>query len=130
MLSKELENQLNRSIERARKERHEFVSLEHILLALLDDPGIQRIVLACEGNVQKLKSDLERFLDEHCPRYSVLQADGTNTLIPTNNLEEQWRPEFTLACHRLLQRAVIQVQSAGRDLVECQHVLVALFEEK
>ena len=134
MLSSSLERYLNLAASFAKEHRHEFVSLEHILLTLTRDEEVVNIIKACAGDVGALIKDLEGFLDQHCPRIRFQKADGdedgsgeTGT-VPQDL--EHWKPEFTLACHRLLQRAVIQVQSSGKDLVTPANVLVALFNEK
>lgn len=128
MLSSNLEKHLNMAATFAKEHRHEFVSLEHILLALIKDQEVIDIVKACGGDVGTLGKDLETFLDQHCPRVRFQKAEGDDSYGESGY--ESWKPEFTLACHRLLQRAVIQVQSAGKDLVTTGNVLVALFNEK
>lgn len=129
MLSSNLEKHLNMAATFAKEHRHEFVSLEHILLALAKDQEVIEIVKACGGDIAALSRDLETFLDQHCPRVRFQKAEGDDSMIEASGYES-WKPEFTLACHRLLQRAVIQVQSAGKDLVTTGNVLVALFNEK
>lgn len=129
MLSSNLEKHLNMAATFAKDNRHEFVSLEHILLALAKDREVIDILKATGCDVQELTKDLEGFLDQHCPRVRFQKAEGDDSsagALPYEN----WKPEFTLACHRLLQRAVIQVQSAGRDTVTTGNVLVAIFNEK
>jgi len=126
VLSSNLEKHLNMAATFAKEHRHEFVSLEHVLLALLRDPEVIEILKACGGDIAALTRDLETFLDQHCPRVRYQKAEGDDS----DGALDNWKPEFTLACHRLLQRAVIQVQSAGKDLVTTGNVLVALFNEK
>ncbi len=129
MLSSNLEKHLNMAATFAKDNRHEFVSLEHILLALVKDREVIDILKATGCDVQELTKDLEQFLDQHCPRVRFQKAEGDDS--SANGAPyENWKPEFTLACHRLLQRAVIQVQSAGRDTVTTGNVLVAIFNEK
>ena len=128
MLSSNLEKHLNMAATFAKEHRHEFVSLEHVLLALLRDPEVIDILKSCGGDVAALSRDLEAFLDQHCPRVRFQKAEGDD--LGDSAAYDNWKPEFTLACHRLLQRAVIQVQSAGKDLVTTGNVLVALFNEK
>ena len=130
MLSSNLEKHLNMAATFAKEHRHEFVSLEHVLLALMKDAEVIDIVKACGGDVGALSKELEQFLDAHCPRVRYQRAEGDDTSFSESNSLDSWKPEFTLACHRLLQRAVIQVQSAGKDLVTTGNVLVALFNEK
>jgi ATP-dependent Clp protease ATP-binding subunit ClpA len=128
VLSSNLEKHLNMAATFAKDHQHEFVSLEHILLALTKDQEIADIIKAVGGDVTGLSRELESFLDQHCPRARFPRAEGSDQ--PALVAYENWKPEFTLACHRLLQRAVIQVQSAGKDLVTTGNALVALFNEK
>jgi ATP-dependent Clp protease ATP-binding subunit ClpA len=131
VLSSNLEKHLNMAATFAKESRHEFVSLEHILLALIKDQEVMDILKACGGDVAGLARDLETFLDQHCPRVKFQQrAEGDDSTYQASGAIDAWKPEFTLACHRLLQRAVIQVQSAGKDLVTTGNVLVAMFNEK
>lgn len=120
MLDPKLERILNQLLESARNKRYEFISLEHVLLALTSkDEETQEILEACGADLKQLKSKLEEFVKAHCPQVSeeFLQADP------------EWRPELTMAFHRLLQRAAIQVQSAGKKMVKSGNLLVALFHE-
>lgn len=128
MLSASLERLLNSAVRLAREARHEFVSLEHILLAFSKDDEVVEILQAVGCDVSLLREELETFLENHAPRLRLLKAQGA-TDIENTNVPVGWKPEFTLACHRLLQRAVIQVQSAGRDQVHPGNVLIALFNE-
>jgi ATP-dependent Clp protease ATP-binding subunit ClpA len=120
MLDPKLEQLLNQVLESARTRKYEFVSLEHVLLALAskDDEAMQ-ILVACGANLTELCKKLEEFLSKNCPRVAdeVWQSDP------------DWRPELTMAFHRLLQRAAIQVQSAGKKTVTSGNLLVALFGE-
>lgn len=120
MLDPKLERILNQLLESARLGRYEFISLEHVLLALITkDDETKEILQACGADLKLLKKKLEDFLKEHCPKVSeeILNADP------------EWRPELTMAFHRLLQRAAIQVQSAGKKMVVSGNLLVALFHE-
>lgn len=128
MLSASLERLLNSAVRLARDSRHEFVSLEHILLAFAQDDEVTEVLRAVGCDVSTLKRELEAFLENHAPRIRLLKAQGTSEA-ESNSVPVGWKPEFTLACHRLLQRAVIQVQSAGREQVLPGNVLIALFNE-
>lgn len=132
MLSSGLEKHLNLAAQHAKEHRHEFVSLEHILLALTKDTEVIDILKACGADIPALVRELESFLEKHCPRVKLQKAEGDDIYGSESESTEidTWKPEFTLACHRLLQRAVIQVQSAGKDLVTTGNVLVALYNEK
>ncbi|MBX3022024.1 MAG: ATP-dependent Clp protease ATP-binding subunit ClpA [Bdellovibrionales bacterium] len=120
MLDPKLERILNQLLESARQNRYEFVSLEHVLLALASkDEETKEILEACGADLKLLKKKLEDFLKAHCPQVSEEFVAG----------DPEWRPELTMAFHRLLQRAAIQVQSAGKKMVKSGNLLVALFHE-
>lgn len=116
MLSHEVEHVLNKSLERAQNNSWEFVSLEIVLANLLEAPIIQKILKSLEVDLAKLQQNLDSFLQNHQPKI-------------INKRKKDWRPEFTIAVHRLLQRAVIQVQSSGKNIVKLEHLLIAFFEE-
>jgi ATP-dependent Clp protease ATP-binding subunit ClpA len=115
MLSSELEFCLNEAFRRAREQRHEFMTVEHLLLALLDVPAAIDILKACNVNLTTLRRELSEFIDETTPRL----GDGD---------EQDVQP--TLGFQRVLQRAVFHVQSSGRKEVTASNVLVAIFGEK
>ena len=115
MLSKELEVCLNEAFSGARQRRHEFITVEHLLLALLETPRVMEILRACGANVDELRRELQVFLDENTPR---LPEGVTDDVQPT------------LGFQRVLQRAVFHVQSSGKKEVSATTVLVAVFGEK
>jgi ATP-dependent Clp protease ATP-binding subunit ClpA len=115
MLSSELEFCLNEAFQRARDSRHEFMTVEHLLLALLDIPKIHEILKACEGNIPELRRQLTEFIDEQTP---LLPEEADTEVQPT------------LGFQRVLQRAVFHVQSSGKKEVTSANVLVAIFSEK
>jgi len=115
MLSSELEFCLNEAFQSARERRHEFMTVEHLLLALLDIPKVYEILKACNSNVGELRRQLTEFIDEATP------------LMP---LEEEGEVQPTLGLQRVLQRAVFHVQSSGKKEVTGSNVLVAIFSEK
>ncbi len=115
MLSSELEFCLNEAFQRAREQRHEFMTVEHLLLALLDIPKVHEILKACEGNIPDLRRQLTDFIDEQTP---LLRLDDDSDVQPT------------LGFQRVLQRAVFHVQSSGKKEVTGTNVLVAIFSEK
>ena len=115
MLNKELENALNQAFKRARDLQHEFMTVEHLLLALLDNPSAAEILKACGANLTELRQDLVTFLDETTP------------LLPPDD-ERETQP--TLGFQRVLQRAVFHVQSSGKREVSGANVLVAIFSEQ
>lgn len=116
MLSKELESTLNLAFRSAREKRHEFMTVEHLLLALLDNSAAVQVLLACHANLDQLRLDLVLFIDETTP------------LISTNEPHRETQP--TLGFQRVLQRAVFHVQSAGRQEVSGANVLAAIFSEQ
>jgi ATP-dependent Clp protease ATP-binding subunit ClpA len=115
MLSSELEFCLNEAFQNARKQRHEFMTVEHLLLALLDIPKVYEILKACDSDVAQLRRQLTEFIDEATP----LMAPG-----------EEGEVQPTLGFQRVLQRAVFHVQSSGKKEVTGSNVLVAVFSEK
>ena len=115
MLSSELEFCLNEAFQRARDRRHEFMTVEHLLLALLDIPKVHEILKACNANVPELRRQLAECVDEQTP------------LLP-DDVETDVQP--TLGFQRVLQRAVFHVQSSGKKEVTGSNVLVAIFSEK
>ncbi|HAG90689.1 MAG TPA: ATP-dependent Clp protease ATP-binding subunit ClpA [Bdellovibrionales bacterium] len=120
MLEPRLERILTETVEEAMKNRHEYVSLEHILLGLVQkDPSSQEILTNCGVDLQQLEKDLTDFLEEHFPKVTQDFLDE----------DPSWRPELTMAFHRLLQRAAIQVQSAGKRVVQSSNLIIAFFAE-
>ena len=115
MLDKELEQTLNQAFREARGNNHEFMTVEHLLLALLDNDVSREILLACGADITALKIELDTFLEETVP------------LLPPND-ERDTQP--TLGFQRVLQRAVFHVQSSGKQEVSAANVLVALFSEQ
>ncbi|MBJ88471.1 MAG: ATP-dependent Clp protease ATP-binding subunit ClpA [Woeseia sp.] len=115
MLSNELEFCLNEAFQNARDRRHEFMTVEHLLLALLDTPRVNEILKACDSDTVKLRAQLSDFINEATP------------LMP---VEDQTDVQPTLGFQRVLQRAVYHVQSSGKKEVTGVNVLVAIFSEK
>ena len=114
MLSSELEFCLNEAFQRARDRRHEFMTVEHLLLALLDIPRVHEIIKACNGSIPELRRQLSEFIDGQTP---LLDDDGNDV-------------QPTLGFQRVLQRAVFHVQSSGKQEVSGSNVLLAIFSEK
>ena len=123
MMSRELERKLAEATEVAKRHRHEFVTLEHILLVLTESPVMVEILEACAVNVQRLRQDLKDHLKAGIPNITDEQLSSYGGF-------ESWTPEFTLACHRLIQRAAIQMKSAGRNQISEGSLLVSLFYEQ
>jgi len=117
-LTPQLEKGLNEAIRIALEKHHEFVSLEHILLALTKDAETCEIIEACGGEPGDLKDRLDKFLEQHCPK------------IEPNVEDPNWKPSLTIAFHRVLQRAILQVQSADREEVNTANLLISLLKEE
>ena len=115
MLSSELEICLNEAFQAARESRHEFMTVEHLLLAIVDTPKVREVLRACGADVARLRKDLKDFIDQTTPR---LKEDDDREVQPT------------LGFQRVLQRAVFHVQSSGKKEVTAANVLVAIFSEK
>ncbi|MEX0607080.1 MAG: Clp protease N-terminal domain-containing protein, partial [Halofilum sp. (in: g-proteobacteria)] len=115
MLSKELEFTLNSAFKEARERRYEFMTVEHLLLALLDNPTATSVLRACGAEIERLRRALEQFVEENTP---LLDGDDARETQPT------------LGFQRVLQRAVFHVQSAGSKEVTGANVLVAIFGEQ
>ena len=115
MLSRNLEQTLHRALTLAGERHHEYATLEHLLIALIDDPDAVTVFRACGVDLDKLRGDLTEFLDK--------DLAGLTS-------ERQTEPKPTAAFQRVIQRAAIHVQSTGRDEVTGANVLVALFAER
>ncbi len=115
MLSKELEFSLGLAVKRARDQRHEFITLEHLLLVLLDNPVSADLLRGCGANLDTLRTQLKSFIEQNTP----LLVKG-----------EKQDPQPTLGFQRVLQRSIFQVQSAGKSEVSAENILVAMFGEK
>lgn len=114
MFSKSLEQTLNYAFSQAREKRHEFITIEHLLLALLDNPEAGKILSSCGANLERLRAGLGIFIDETTPHVPL-------------NVERDIQP--TLSFQRVLQRAIYQVQSSGSPEVTGANVLTAIFSE-
>lgn len=115
MLNQELELSLNIAFAKARDNRHEFMTVEHLLLALLGNKSAREALEACRVNLAVLRQELEHFIEQTTP------------LLPEGD-ERETQP--TLSFQRVLQRAVFHVQSSGRNEVNGANVLVAIFSEQ
>ncbi|SFM89632.1 ATP-dependent Clp protease ATP-binding subunit ClpA [Izhakiella capsodis] len=116
MLNQELELSLNMAFARAREHRHEFMTVEHLLLALLSNPSAREVLEACTVDIVTLRQELEAFIEQTTPVLPVV--------------EEERDTQPTLSFQRVLQRAVFHVQSSGRSEVAGANVLVAIFSEQ
>jgi len=114
MIAQELEVSLHMAFMDARQKRHEFITVEHLLLALLDNPSASEVLRACAANIEELRKLLTDFIGEHTP---VVTGDEVDT-------------QPTLGFQRVIQRAILHVQSSGKKEVTGANVLVAIFGEK
>ncbi|MBK9394290.1 MAG: ATP-dependent Clp protease ATP-binding subunit ClpA [Uliginosibacterium sp.] len=115
MIAQELEVSLHMAFVEARQNRHEFITVEHLLLALLDNPSAAEVLRACAANTEELRRDLSGFITDHTPTVQ-------------GNEEIDTQP--TLGFQRVIQRAILHVQSSGKKEVNGANVLVAIFGEK
>jgi len=115
MLSKELEFTLNQSFQEANERHYEFMTVEHLLLALLDNPLATQVLRACGANTEKLRVDVDAFIRETTP------------ILPDSDHRET---QPTLGFQRVLQRAVFHVQSSGNKEVTAANVIVSIFNEQ
>lgn len=116
MLNKELEFTLNQAYELARVERHEFMTVEHLMISLLKNISALKVLKACSANIELLHENLMEYIK------------NTIAIIPADVFDRETQP--TLGFQRVLQRAVFQVQSAGKLEVSGANVLVAIFSEQ
>ena len=114
MFSDDLENSLNFALSLASQRNHEFVTVEHLLLSIIEDQTVQEILKACGANLDELRNDLVNFVDNNIPK--VEEA-------------ESYEPRATHGFKRVFQRAMIHVQSAGHKEVNCKNVLIAIYGE-
>ena len=114
MIAQELEVSLHMAFMEARQKRHEFITVEHLLLALLDNPSASEVLKACAAEIDDLRKLLSEFVTEHTP---ILTTEDTDT-------------QPTLGFQRVIQRAILHVQSSGKKEVTGANVLVAIFGEK
>jgi ATP-dependent Clp protease ATP-binding subunit ClpA len=115
MIAQELEVSLHMAFVEARQKRHEFITVEHLLLALLDNPSAAEVLRACAADIEALRKELLTFINEHTP--TVAGNDEIDT-------------QPTLGFQRVIQRAILHVQSSGKKEVTGANVLVAIFGEK
>ncbi len=115
MIAQELEVSLHMAFVDARQKRHEFITVEHLLLALMDNPSAVDVLRACGADIEALRKELAEFVREHTP---MVPGDGDVDTQPT------------LGFQRVIQRAILHVQSSGKKEVTGANVLVAIFGEK
>src|ERR1700741_5759 len=115
MIAQELEVSLHMAFVEARQKRHEFITVEHLLLALLDNPTAAEVLRACGANMDELRKNLTQHITEQTPRIAADREVDTQP---------------TLGFQRVIQRAILHVQSSGKKEVTGANVLVAIFGEK
>ena len=115
MIAQELEVSLHMAFMDARQKRHEYITVEHLLLALLDNPSAIEVIKACGANLEELRRQLSDFVTEHTP-------------VVSGSAEVETQP--TIGFQRVIQRAILHVQSSGKKEVTGANVLVAIFGEK
>lgn len=115
MIAQELEVSLHMAFMDARQKRHELISVEHLLLAMLDNPSAAEILKACGSNIETLRNDLIQYIDDHTPIISG---------------EDEVDTQPTLGFQRVIQRAMLHVQSSGKKEVTGANVIVAIYGEK
>ena len=115
MIAQELEVSLHMAFMDARRKRHEFISVEHLLLAMTDNPSAADVLRACGADLSQLKKQLTDFITEHTP------------VVPG---EHEVETQPTLGFQRVIQRAILHVQSSGKKEVTGANILVAIFGEK
>jgi len=115
MIAQELEVSLHMAFMDARQKRHELITVEHLLLAMLDNPSASEVLNSCGANLEKLREDIANHIEEHTPK--VGGKDDVDT-------------QPTLGFQRVIQRAMLHVQSSGKKEVTGANVLVAIFGEK
>ncbi|MDQ6963296.1 MAG: Clp protease N-terminal domain-containing protein, partial [Mariprofundales bacterium] len=114
ILNEELEQSLNAIFRDAHLRRNEYVTVEHLLLGLIDNPSAREVLLACGAKLDALSQDINDFIRNHIPVLSDPTGDTT----------------ASVGLQRVIQRAVMNVQAANRDVVTGAHVLAALFSER
>ncbi len=140
MISQKLEQILNKAIKRANEKRHEFLTLENVLLAMLEDETVNEVLLDCGANLAELKIDLAGFINENS-NFSLLTEEEITDLNRKQFGNEQLReiakengifyqPEISLSLQRVIQRAAIHIQSSGKKSIHAINILVAMFSEK
>lgn len=121
MLSPQLEKCIRAAFQFATKHRHEYLTIEHLLLMLLDDPSVKEILEHCGGKIEPLRGVLIKFLDENSPALAVEESE--------NEDEREFSPTMTLALERLIHRTIVRVRSAGREVVDTGKILIEIFNE-
>src|SRR5918992_2689959 len=115
MLTRELQRTINRAIDEAKQRRHEYVTLEHLLYALLEEKTGREVILNCGGRIPLLRQELEQFMDERIEQLPRRIDHG---------------PEHTGTFERVLERAFLQAQGSGQTTLDGGNILAAMFQER
>jgi ATP-dependent Clp protease ATP-binding subunit ClpA len=140
MISQKLEQILNRAIKRANEKRHEFLTLENVLLSMMEDETVTEVLTDCGANLSDLRKELAKFIDDDS-NFSLLSPDEIQDLnrkqFGNDQLREVarengifYQPEISLSLQRVIQRAAIHIQSSGKKSIHAINILVAMFSEK
>ncbi len=139
-MSKKLETIINTAIRKANRLRHEYLTLENVLLAMLEDGQVRDVLAHCGANVDEVRKELNDFVEDES-NFSILSQDQIEELSKRQFVDEelrklasesgiQYQPEISLSLQRVIQRAAIHVQSSGKRDILGINILVALFQEK
>lgn len=140
MMSKKLETIINDSIRKANYLHHEYLTLENVLLSMLDDEQVRQVILNCGAEVGAIKTELDEFINDSS-NFSILSEEQIEDLSKRQFVNDELRaiakengiayqPEISLALQRVIQRAAIHVQSSGKKQIKGINLLVAMFQEK
>ena len=124
MFNPRLEQAFNRAVQYARSRRHQYVTVEHILKSVAEDEDGKQILLACGADPQALHQQLVDYLEEKIEKYEGDEMKDSETG------EDLWMPQLTRAFQRVIQRAVVSVQNAGKTEVTVGNILISIFSEQ
>jgi ATP-dependent Clp protease ATP-binding subunit ClpA len=140
MIGQRLEFTINKAIKRANDLKHEFLTLENVLLSLIEDKEVSGVLENCGANTSELKSELSEYLNDQ-DNFSILNDDQIDILSKKHFVDEnlrelaqkngiKYQPELSLALQRVIQRAAMHVQSVGKSSIKGVNLLVAFFQEE
>jgi ATP-dependent Clp protease ATP-binding subunit ClpA len=140
MISQKLEVIFNRAVKKANEKKHEFLTLENVLLALLDDPAVEQVLADCGADVAWVRHELLKFMADET-NFSILSDDEINEISERQfvnvDLREvarqngiRYQPELSLALQRVVQRAALHIQSSGKKNISALNLLVSMFSER
>lgn len=140
MISTELELLLNRAIKKANELKHEFLTMENVLLALLSDAVVQRVLKECEANIKELAEEVKAFVEDN-KNFSILTDEDIEELSKEQFANDEMReiaknsgiyyqPEISISLQKIIQRAAVHVQSSGKKAIKPINLLIAMFSAK